>query len=77
MLAIGLAASTVLAGVYFIRTGPANGLQGQFDELTEEVNLLQKNSRNGGELAQNLEKVKQYTELMNEPFYFPESGRYP
>ena len=68
VLAIGFAASILLAGVYFIRTGPADDLNTQFEELTSEVDLLKKNAKNGGDLAQNLEKLKQYTELMNSRF---------
>ena len=68
VLVIGVVTSILLAGVYFFRTGPATELQSQFDELTNEVQLLQDNARNGGELAQNLEKVKQYTELMDGRF---------
>lgn len=68
VLFIGIAASVVLAGIFFIRTGPANDLQDRYDELATEVNLLQSNERNGIELSQNLDKVKQYTTLMSGRF---------
>lgn len=68
VLVFGLVTSIVLVGVYFVRTGPASDLQMQFDALTDEVNLLQKNSYNGNELPSNLEKVKQYTDLMSDRF---------
>jgi hypothetical protein len=68
VLVIGIAASILLTGVYFIRTGSANDLKAEYDELTAEVDLLTKNAKNGGELIGNLEKVKQYTELMNGRF---------
>ena len=68
VLFVGIAASILLAGVYFIRTGPANDLQERYNELASEVKLLQTNELNGVELEANLEKVKQYTELMNDRF---------
>lgn len=68
VLAIGIAASILLAGVYIIRTGPASDLEAEYDELTSEVDLLLKNAKNGSELGENLEKIKQYTGLMNDRF---------
>ena len=68
VLFIGIAASILLAGVYIVRTGPAGDLEEQYNELASEVKLLQANEKNGIELSQNLDKVKQYTALMNGRF---------
>ena len=65
---IGVLASIVLVSVYFVRTGPGSDLKDRYAVLSEEVELLHSNKRNGSELTNNLEKVKQYTELMNQRF---------
>jgi len=57
-----------LAGIYFVRTGPAVDLKTKYEELNDEVNLLISNQHNGSDLAANLVTIKQYTSLMNDRF---------
>ncbi len=68
VFAIGLIATLLILGIYFFRTSPANDFQVRFDELTDEVRLLQNNARNGGPLEENLETLKQYSELLASRF---------
>lgn len=65
---IGVVATLVCVGIYFIRTGPAGDLENQFSDLNREVELLLSNQRSGVDLAANLETIKQYTGLMDERF---------
>ena len=68
VLLIGIIATILLAGVYFIRTGPATDLKSQYEELNDEVNLLISNQQNGTDLFTNLDTIRQYTSLMNDRF---------
>ena len=40
VLLVGLAATVVLIGVYFFRTGPGSDLDNQYSDLDSEVKLL-------------------------------------
>ena len=68
VLIIGLFSAAVLTGVYFFRAGPTAELKAEYTNLNDEVDLLLANERNGGELSENLEKIRQYTALMNDRF---------
>lgn len=64
----GILATLILVGVYFFRTGPANDLNERYIALNDEVELLLANQRNGVNLSENLDTIKQYTDLMDERF---------
>ena len=68
VLLIGMAATVVLLGVYFFRTGPGSDLDIQYSDLDSEVKLLTSNKLNGVNLSENLETIKKYTDLMNDRF---------
>lgn len=68
VLTIGLVATLILAGVYFVRTGPIGQLKERHAVLRQEVDLLVANQRNGNGLSENLGTVKKYTSLMDDRF---------
>ncbi|MCB1120070.1 MAG: hypothetical protein KJT03_00860 [Verrucomicrobiae bacterium] len=68
VLILGLLIAAVLAGVYIFRAGPAEALKAEYASLNDEVDLLLANERNGEDLDENLEKIRQYTALMNDRF---------
>lgn len=68
VLFIGILALILLVGVYFVRTGPSAELKERHAEMSDEVRLLLSNQRNGANLPENLDTMKEFTDLMNDRF---------